>query len=425
MNDVAGADWLLSQSVLQIAEGLFLSRSSDGINEVHGRDSPSAGITDVEAVILEVFSLPRTLENGVAAVHKRLAGLGPGEALAGVCALFERNLIRLVDRHTGGASPGRRVGMYGCPRLSLDEALLGDSCDVVFVGMPYDLGVTGRDGARRGPSYLRRCSRAAFDYIQDAGFPRGWWDSSRSCRVLEGVRFADVADVSCRDSARNGVAFDRLHDTVGALLAAGRLPVVIGGDHSVSYAAISAAVARHPRLGIIQFDAHPDLGRSPATSRWRRNLTHGNFMAWLEPKPEIRTVLQLGVRHLLPEPPYVSDKVVSHSGRGWLPGISEIVAALPSDLPYYVTFDVDCLDPGVISQTGTPVPGGLSYEDAREALRSLARHVEIIGVDVVELAGPRNEEDCREGATVSYLLFELLATISQRRADAALTRPGA
>jgi agmatinase len=416
VSDTTRHDELLSHSILRTADGLSLSRSSAGFEVIRSDATIVASIDDFEAAAFEIFSIPRKFSSGVSVLIDRRPDSPPDGALTAVCTLIDKKLIRLHE--PGLIASSRRRGMFGCPTLSLDEALLGDSCDVVFLGMPYDLGVTGREGAKHGPSYLRRCSRSAFDYVQAAGVPKGWWDSSKDRRLLEGVRFVDVADVPCRASSRNGAAFDSLHDAVAALMAADRLPVVLGGDHSISFAAISAAMTRYPKLGIIQFDAHPDLGRSPSTSRWRRNLTHGNFMSWLEPKPQVQTVLQLGVRHLLPEASYTSDKIRSHPGRNWLGRIEEIAAALPPNMPYYVTFDVDCLDSSTISQTGTPVPGGLSYEDVRSAFQALARYVDIVGVDVVELTGPKLEGDTREGTLVSYLLFELLAAIFEKRSVA-------
>lgn len=412
MSDPVPGSTILTRSLLQVAEGVSTARSSGGSQSVYGS---GIELSRLQEKIVEAFSLPRTFENGLAEVRGSTRELGPGEALDAACALIALGVLQPIDARCGAMASGRQQGMYSSPMLSLDDAALGDACDVAFIGMPYDLGVTGREGTRCGPSYLRRCSRSSFDYVEDAGFPRGWWNTARACRVLEGVRFADIANVSCRDSVRNGAAFDRLYDALCTLHAGRRLPVVIGGDHSISFAAISAAVSCHPRLGVLHFDAHPDLGRRPASRGWRRNLTHGNFMSWIEPKTEIQTIVQFGIRHLLSEPPYVSRKVVGHPGRAWVERISEIASALSTDYPYYLTLDVDCLDPTIIPQTGTPVPGGLSYHDACEALRTLACHVDIVGVDVVELSEPQLYEDYRAGTSISYLLFELLASIFERR----------
>ncbi|MFK9098516.1 arginase family protein [Pseudomonas guariconensis] len=404
-----------TKSVLSVTRDAFMSVSASGAQELSLLDQTPIPLSSIDAIIIETFAIPRTLESGVLSIRCRAPDLGADEVLAALSGLIDRGVVGSERLDRGSSVSVSGLGMFGCPRLSLEDALRGDSCDVAFVGMPYELGITGRDGTRRGPSYLRRCSRVAFDYVEKAGVPDGWWDTLKGRRVLEAVRFADIGNVSCRDTARNGIAFDNLYKVVDMLLSAGRLPVVIGGDHSISYATINAAVARFPRLGVIHLDAHPDLGRAPGTCRWRQNLTHGNFMSWLEPAPEIQLVLQLGVRHLLSEPPYVSEKVMSHPGRGWLSRIEEIASSLPKDHPYFLTCDVDCLDPNVISQTGTPVPGGLSYEDVRTAFQTFAKEVNIIGVDIVELTAPRVDENVQEGTIISYLLFELLAAIFDRR----------
>ena len=404
-----------AQSVLRIVPRAFLS-GADGAGVLNVPGQAAAPLSVLEALVLQAFAVPRTLENGVAEIRARSGALALEEPLATVCDLVDRGAIAFYEVADNPRNPGRALGMFGCPRIDAIEALAGDVADLVFVGMPYELGVTGGKGTSGGPAYLRRCSRIAFDYVERDGVPAGWWDTLSSTRVLEGVRFADAGDVSCQGTVRNGIAFDRLYEMVGAILDANALPVVIGGDHSIAYPAIRAVADRRERIGVIQFDAHPDLGRTRADGSWRRNLTHGNFMSWIEARPEIASLTQLGTRHLLPEPHYPTDKLVAHHGTAWVDRLDRVLDGLDTSYPYYLTFDVDCLDPSILSQTGTPVPGGLDYHQAAAALRAICGHVEIVGIDVVELRPGRFDWEAHEGTTIAYLLFAVLSAIFKRRA---------
>lgn len=228
--------------------------------------------------------------------------------------------------------------------------------------------------------------------------------------MLAGTIFRDIGDFSA-DTTRNGVMFDRLYETALSLFQSGRFPVVVGGDHSISLPLITAAAKSHPGLGILQFDAHGDIGASEDMGNWRTNCSHGNFISWVASNPDVASIHQFGIRHLLPERPFAPAKVKTFTGRTFAASFEQILDELPADRPYYVTFDVDCLDPSLISQTGTPIPGGLSYEELSRCFTALGAKRRIIGADVTELTPPTIPTDYREGTLVAYLVFELLAGI--------------
>jgi agmatinase len=410
---------LFTSTVLRVVSGAFLSLAPEGGDQLNLTNGESVALNTEEAGTIETFSVPRTLESGVQAVQRRFPHLQGGDVLAIVMGFVDSGIIRLHELEPSTAVGHRRAGMYGCPWAPLEEAVAGDSSRVVFVGMPYELGVTGRQGARGGPAYLRRCSRVALDYVEEDGLPAGWWDSLKERRVLEGVRFCDIGDVQCAGTRRNGEAFDRLYDIATTLFRARRLPVVVGGDHSISLPLITAAADTYPGLGVLHFDAHADIGSKEDMGEWRRNCTHGNFMSWVAANPEVASITQFGLRHLLPSAPFASPKVTRYPGRAFVGELDAIVARLPADRPYYLTFDVDCLDPAVIWQTGTPVPGGLEYREVQRALEALSTRLDIVGMDVVELSSAAGDADYREGTAIAYLLLEVLANVFQRRS----TRP--
>jgi agmatinase len=129
-------------------------------------------------------------------------------------------------------------------------------------------------------------------------------------------------------------------------------------------------------------------------------------MSWIANNENISRVVQLGIRHLLPKPPFVNDKVQVHVGTNWVDEIDIIISELPDDCPYYLTFDVDCLDPIVIGQTGTPIPGGLSYHNAAKTLATISSRLNLVAMDIVEMI---SASSLIEGTIVSYLAFEVLS----------------
>jgi agmatinase len=405
---------MLKSTTLTVARGAFISLATDGTEQLNLYDSSCMYLSAPQATALEVFSVPRTLEAGVAALKRRVPETGPADSLEVVLELVALGALVTPDGGKTNANYRDRRGMFGCDLVAIEEALVGDEVDVAFIGMPYELGVTGREGAKTGPAYLRQCSRTAFDYTLVRGIPNGWWSTAQRRRVLEGVRFGDLGDIDCKATKRNGAAFDRLHDTVSAVFRAGKLAVMVGGDHSCSLPMITAAAEEYPSLGILQFDAHPDLGSEEAMGEWREGCTHGNYMSWVAQNEKVSSITQIGIRHLLPRAPFPHLKVTTFPAPHL--DIEAILETIPDDRPYYLSFDVDCLDPSVISQTGTLIPGGLSYGQAAAAIGAICASRNVIGLDFVELMAPnRGYEDRREGYCISYLLFEALTGIFRFR----------
>ncbi|GAB4512424.1 MAG: hypothetical protein Tsb0019_09010 [Roseibium sp.] len=396
-------------SLLRVSEDLSILSGKAGEHVALLRDRLFP-ITDFDLGALEVFRLRRSLESGVRALNAD-PGNGkrdrePAPALAAVSRLVDTGLLE-EDRHAARQYQRLR-GMFGSRLASLSDVQPGD---VVVYGVPYDLGVTGQAGTERGPDYLRFASATAFDYACDERH-LGWWHPGRQAQVLKGVPIRDIGDVDCAGTARNGEAFDRVYKVQTKVLELGGFPMMIGGDHSTSLPVIAATASRHPGLVVIQLDAHSDLGADRDMGDWRRNASHGNFMSWIAEDANVARVVQLGIRHLMADRPFQSDKVDIHAGLDWLARLDALLDGLPDDSPYYVTFDVDVLDPTVIGQTGTPIPGGLSYRDAVRVLHAIGDRFDLVGCDIVEL---RADRSLLEGCTVSYLGFELLASRDLRR----------
>ncbi len=201
-------------------------------------------------------------------------------------------------------------------------------------------------------------------------------------------------------------ALDQLTNVVGALLDGGRFPLVLGGEHSLTPGAVRAVAARHPGLVVVQIDAHTDLRDSylgnpnSHACAMRRVLDIAGL-----------SVISLGARAISAEEiPFLEanrERVHVHLARtrsAWV--LDDIMAPLKGR-PVYVSFDIDGLDAGIMPATGTPEPGGLSFDEACAVLRAVSRAGQIVGADIVELAPIDGLHAC--DFTAAKLVYKLLA----------------
>ena len=175
----------------------------------------------------------------------------------------------------------------------------------------------------------------------------------------------------------------RIERQVDVALALGKIPVVLGGEHTVSCGAVAALAARHQDFGIVQFDAHADLRESYEGS----GNSHACVLRRIH-ETGVHHICQLGTRsYSIEERDYRRDHGIWHRDAENIRARG-IDPALPADFPekLYITFDVDGLDSAVMPATGTPVPGGLDWYEAMGLLRAVLAHRVCIGFDVVELA---------------------------------------
>ena len=401
-------------AVVPLTRDSVLERVVDRLCDASGADIATVG-TDLERLALECFATPRALEHGIAALQRHLPERDHWQALAVIIGLVEAGHLAPTEQNSS-SKPARSRGFFGVPRPAAQAIFDAGSVDAAFLGVPYALGSTGRVVAQDGPSYLRRCSSRAFDFELRAGIPAGWWHPGQQARVMEGVELVDLGDIDCSRVQRNGRAFDDVYSVVSQLCAAGAVPVTVGGDHSISLPAITATAKTYPGLGVLQLDAHYDMADPSTAGAWRPSCTHGNFMTWVVRNRSVASLTQFGIRHLLSDAPIHHEKVVSiGGGPGFKDRWTTALDRLPTDRSYYLTFDVDCLDLGVVSQTGTPVPGGLTYHSALELLSAITSRLDVVAVDVVELGAGHTSTDLTEGVAVSYLLFELLAGLFANR----------
>jgi len=200
-------------------------------------------------------------------------------------------------------------------------------------------------------------------------------------------------------------ALDQLAGIVETVLAAGKFPFVLGGEHSLTAGAVRPFVARHPDLVVLQLDAHADLRDGYLGERY----SHAAAMRRILDFPGV-SLVSVGIRAISrAEVDFYEanrDRITMHWAKDqerW--DIDAIVAPL-RDRPLYVTFDVDALDASVMPATGTPTPGGLSYAQALSILRQSCKAGRVVGADLVEFAPIEGFHACDYGAAaVAYKIL--------------------
>jgi arginase family enzyme len=253
----------------------------------------------------------------------------------------------------------------------------------VVLGVPWDGGTTGHPGARHGPAALREASLAA-RYLLDplTLSPSGFFDHASGRRRLEHVTVADAGDLFVAPGEGFGELGARLTRVARGLLHAGSIPLVLGGDHSITLPLLRALPAEP--LQILHLDAHTDLGDVGPSG-----VHHGNvFSAVLDGLPHVARVVQVGLRGLLPAAHHQEEARVVSVGMHRLRAASpEAVAALlDPELPCWISVDVDVVDPAFAPATGTPVPGGLWPHELDALLEAATGCCPVLGVELVEVA---------------------------------------
>jgi agmatinase len=277
-----------------------------------------------------------------------------------------------------------------------------------LLGVPFDGGATYRPGARLAPWEVRRASAL----LQGHHAGHGLDPLARTAAVDAGNVVFPPFDAAAVRAA--------VEASVGAILAAGAVPFVVGGDHSIALPALRAVAARHGPVAVIHVDAHLDTSGPEV---WGDAWHHGTPLrhALDERLVAPMQLHQIGLRGPLGGPRDL-DVGAAHGAR--VHGADEVaergvrtvmreVLASVGDLPVYLSFDVDAVDPAFAPGTGTPVPGGLTSREALQLVRSLAG-ARLVGMDVVEVCPPYDHADATS-QLAAHLLFEGLAVAALAR----------
>lgn len=282
--------------------------------------------------------------------------------------------------------------------------------DVAVMGAPYDAGTQWRAGARFGPRAVREASTlfsfghaGAYDHEDDAVY------------LGPEVRIVDIgdADIVHTDTTQSHI---NINNGVQAILKAGSLPVVIGGDHSVNIPCIDA-FAGYGDLHILQIDAHLDF----VDERHGVRFGHGNPMRRAAEKPYVAGLTQLGIRNVSSTAregyeaarnmgsTILSVRQVRNSG------VKGALASIPKGARLYITIDIDAFCPSIAPGTGTPSHGGFLYYEVLELLQAAVKAHDVAGIDLVEVA-PDYDPTGSTAILAAQLLLNTLGFIFQARA---------
>ena len=285
------------------------------------------------------------------------------------------------------------------------HAPLGDDwrADAAVLGVPFDLAVGFRPGQRFAPRAVREAS------LRYALPPEGFYDLRTGRMRLGGLALRDAGDVDL-PSLEPELARERITESARALRARARLPVFLGGDHSVSYPLLRA-FDDAPGLHVVQLDAHLDFTNARNGTRYSNSSP---FRRAAEALPNLAGVTTLGLRGLR----FDQEAVGAARARGhrlvpvWELGtaaeLDAAVAALPGGAPVYLSIDVDALDPAVLPGTSSPEPDGLTYAALDALVRGAARRNTVVGVDVVEFL-PSADPSGNSALLVARLVMDVLA----------------
>ncbi|WP_337867164.1 arginase family protein [Meiothermus sp.] len=274
--------------------------------------------------------------------------------------------------------------------------------EVGLLGLPYDFAVGYRPGARFAPNALREASG------RYAPGPEGWFDLETETYRLKGMHLVDAGDV---DPAQLEYpeTFRRITEAARALRERVKLPVFVGGDHSVTYP-ILRAYDDLEELHIVQLDAHLDFSDSRNATRFSNSSP---FRRAVEDVPGLKQITVVGLRGLRTSPEaYQAAKDRGHAlitASRVQENLPWVLAQLPKGKKVYISFDADVLDPSILPGTSSPEVEGLSYAEAMQVVRQTIAQNELVGFDLVELA-PNLDPSGLSALVGARLLAEVLAT---------------
>jgi agmatinase len=308
------------------------------------------------------------------------------------------------------------------PLLTDAAALHARRPDVAILGAPFDDAVSHRPGCRFGPRAIRAATYHA---------------GSNNTLQLRIQPFEWLDCVDAGDAPVVPANLERGHEVirrkVADVLSSGAMPIVLGGDHSITFpsaSAVAEAVAPR-RLGVVHFDAHADA----ANNTWGVLASHGTPMRRLIESGAVdgRNFVQVGLRGYWPPPPTL-EWMRQHEMRWHLMteieerGAEAVVAdaiseALDGPEVIYLSVDIDVIDPGMAPGTGTPEPGGLLTRELLRAIRQVVGHVELAGMDVVEVSPAYDVSEVTAAAAHRCVLEAISALAERRRATGRQPNP--
>jgi agmatinase len=240
---------------------------------------------------------------------------------------------------------------------------------VVILPIPLDRTTSYVPGTRNGPHEIL----VASSHME-------LWDEEMQTDV-HGIGIYTLPEMDFPFATMDEVVCE-IRRITGELVSRGKFPLIIGGEHSITPAAVGAVAAKHPGLSVLQIDAHADLRESYMG-------TPHNHACAMRRTLEFGPITQVGIRSLSTEEAAVAASLQTtifydYNMRDAANWIDRVVDSLTDTV--YITIDVDGLDPAIMPATGTPEPGGLSWYEALRLLRTVTERRQVVGCDIVELS---------------------------------------
>lgn len=264
--------------------------------------------------------------------------------------------------------------------------------DIIVFGAPFDGTASFRPGTRFAPSVMRNESYGLETYSP-------YFDKD-----LVEVKICDVGDLDIfpGDTSK---ALKGVREFAAEVVKDGKIPLMIGGEHLVTYPAVESVFKKHNDLRVLHFDAHTDLREIFLNEE----LSHATVLKRIWDFVGDDRIYQYAIRSGSREE-FEWAKKHTHLTKFNCEGLDEAINQI-KDAPVYVTIDIDALDPSVVPGTGTPEPGGLTFGEMMDVILKLNR-LNIVGADLVELS-PHYDASGASSAVACKLLRELALAISK------------
>jgi len=282
------------------------------------------------------------------------------------------------------------------------------SADIAIFGVPWDEGIGFRPGCRMGPRAIRDFS-TRFAFGERGVTASGYWDIETKKRYLQDVSIVDCGDHDILYT-RLEETFDALTENLGKILDRKAFPVIIGGDHSITFPSVRAFKEFGP-LNVFHFDAHLDYNDDVCGVKY----ANGNPLKRVSELPFVDQIVQVGMRGIRAR----EDAYLDSENRGNLiitgaqvrqEGVDGVIARFPEGNNIYVTVDIDVLDPSIAPGTGAPCPDGLLYRELKALLQGVIGCGKVVGMDLVEV-NPLIDPSGLTASVASMTTLEFLAAI--------------
>ena len=277
---------------------------------------------------------------------------------------------------------------------------------MAVLGVPYDMGIQYRSGTNQGPECIRAGSKltaftnddGVYDPDRDEMFLDSRW------RIVD-CGDADIVHGDLEQSFRN------IEESVRKIVAKGAMPVVMGGDHSITIPVVRALDSLGP-VCVVQIDAHLDW----CDERAGQKLGQGSPMRRLSEMKHVNGMAQVGIRGLGSsmksdfEAARAYGSVIISARDVKKKGIDYALSQIPPAERYYITYDIDGTDPALVTGTGTPSAGGLDYYEINDLLYGITKKGEVVGFDLVEVA-PQYDPSGYTGIFAARMMIEFMGYI--------------